>query len=217
MTVRYQVGKFGEGEFSRPLGLRIAMGRLRLKLSEQKGPYHVREHEDEWGPWRPLNDTLKRVKTRINGADIGTRLIIAPHEGSSYSIRKVEVEPPVMDTIGNERIDRIYTFVFKKYSFAQNWGIYNCRKVAGSSTYSQHAWANALDVGASTPEQLAIVAQDLVRAQEPGGELENIVQTVIVANRVWRKGDGWLPYTGIYHSHVHVDASPNYSGTPPCA
>jgi len=26
-----------------------------------------------------------------------------------------------MDTIGNERIDRIYTHVFRKYSFAQNW------------------------------------------------------------------------------------------------
>jgi len=216
MTVKYQVGKFGSQEFSRPIGLTLAMGRLRLKLSQQKGPYHVRESED-WGPWRSLSETLKRVKTRIKGADIGTKLVIEPTRGNSYSIRKVEVSPPVMDTIGNERIDRIYTHVFRKYSFAQNWGIYACRRISGSTSYSQHAWANALDIGASTPEQLNIVAQELVRAQEPGGPLEGIVYTVIVANRLWRKGEGWLPYGGIYHSHVHVDASPNYSGIPPCA
>jgi hypothetical protein len=192
-----------------------------VKLLPETGPYRIREAhefgEDAWGPWRPLNQTLKRVKVRMVNAPLGTKLVIAPTEGDSYTIRKVEIAPPIIDTVGNERIDRIYTLVFRNYSFAQNWGIFNCRPVAGSSTWSQHSWANALDVGASTMDQLWTIANRLVEEQKEGRDLEGIVYTVICGNRIWRKDLGWNPYTGIYHTHVHVDAYPNFDGRPPCA
>lgn len=218
MTVKYQVTKHTSGDFSRPMSLNMAMTRLHNRLALQKGPYHVRDsHEPkDWGPWRGLYATLKAVRVRISNANLGTKLLIGPTEGSTWAIRKVEVAPPIIDTVGNDRIDRIYTFVFHKFPKANNLGIYNCRPVANSSTWSQHSWSNALDVGADSMDTLHTIA-DAVVAAAIGGDLNGIVHTVIVANERWVKGEGWGPYTGIYHYHVHIDADPNYSGTPPCA
>lgn len=92
--------------------------------------------------------------------------------------------------------------------------VYACRKVAGSSSWSQHAWGNALDVFA-TKAELGQIARYLVRHAR-----RRRVQTVIFDGRSWSWDHRrWVPYTGSnpHTSHVHVDFRPRRFGTPPCA
>jgi len=71
----------------------------------------------------------------------------------------------------------------------------NCRKIAGSATWSQHAWANGADLFASKIV-LNQVAEDLRRVEG-------------VAHVLWQVAG--------HFDHVHFDTWPQGSSTPPCA
>lgn len=73
----------------------------------------------------------------------------------------------------------------------------NCRKIAGSLTWSQHAWANGLDIflPVSQLDELA----PLLRA-EFGPH---------IAHLLWRVKH--------HFDHIHVDTWPQGYGKPPCA
>lgn len=94
-------------------------------------------------------------------------------------------------------------------------GIYACRHIAGSTSWSQHSWGNAIDVF-GPQSTLARVAR---WASRPRRSRRLAVQTVIWHDRVWSAETGqWSHYSGIPHvAHVHVDFRPRRYGTPPCA
>lgn len=114
-------------------------------------------------------------------------------------------------------------------------GVYNCRTVSGSSTYSQHAWGNAIDLfprsGAVTKEEFkgdvdkelraianAVVWQATHKTTANRGRKIPASQVIDHNNRrIWTPADGWHLYTGTTGAHVHVSGSPLRSGTPPCA
>ena len=85
-----------------------------------------------------------------------------------------------------------------------NMGIDNCRRIAGSSSWSQHAWGNALDIGVDR-------------------ELGDRVYRYLVSNRTrlqlgticWRNFGGCDP--DAHQDHIHVEGLPKRRGTPPCA
>jgi peptidoglycan hydrolase-like protein with peptidoglycan-binding domain len=96
-------------------------------------------------------------------------------------------------------------------------GGYNCRKISGSSRYSQHAWPNALDLtnknyGYSTdPANQAYLDQvaEFLWANREALSLKMLL---------WR-GKSWFtqnPVSG-HQNHIHVDFWPTGYGTPPCA
>lgn len=74
-------------------------------------------------------------------------------------------------------------------------GVTNCRRIAGSSTWSQHAWSNALDIHTSDDTGSIIAA---VLRNDPNSK------TVL-----------W--HVPGHFDHVHVDFWPTGHGTPPCA
>lgn len=80
-----------------------------------------------------------------------------------------------------------------------------CRKIAGSSSWSQHAYANAADIFLPNwPESLDPVHAFLKRNESQlGGYCELI----------FRQTAGGSPHL----NHIHVSAKPCRSGTPPCA
>ena len=103
----------------------------------------------------------------------------------------------------------------------EHGGVYNCRTVAGSSTYSQHAWGNAIDLFAKQSKDLLAIADNAVlqatkRTKANRGR-KLPVHRIIVQDKTWVKGAGWFGYGGVYHTHVHVDFEPNRYGVPPCA
>lgn len=96
-------------------------------------------------------------------------------------------------------------------------GQYNCRRISGSSRYSQHSWPNALDVtnvnygystNPSNQEYLDAVAAFLWENRE----------ALSLKMMLWR-GKSWFtdnPVSG-HQDHIHLDFWPTGYSTPPCA
>lgn len=83
-------------------------------------------------------------------------------------------------------------------------GIYNCRKIAGSSTWSQHSWGNALDIG--------------VKDKATGDKVVKFLHRQLRHTEQYRFNiEHCLWWVENHYDHVHIDFSPNYTGTPPCA
>lgn len=73
----------------------------------------------------------------------------------------------------------------------------NCRKIAGSTSWSQHSWVNGADLFAS-PRILDDVAT-YIRA----------TYSDVIAHVLWKVKD--------HFTHVHFDTWPQGISTPPCA
>lgn len=86
-----------------------------------------------------------------------------------------------------------------RFPRAANWGIYSCRHIAGSSTWSQHAWANAVDL-APPDRAYGDKMAEFVRANAGALRIEHLL---------WQVRD--------HYDHIHVDFTPNFTGTPTCA
>lgn len=96
-------------------------------------------------------------------------------------------------------------------------GGYNCRKISGSTKYSQHSWPNALDLtnvnyGYSTDPVNQAYLDD--------------VQAFLLKNRealslkilLWR-GKSWFTGNTVrgHQNHIHIDFWPTGYSPPPCA
>jgi hypothetical protein len=78
--------------------------------------------------------------------------------------------------------------------------IEGCTKIAGTDTWSQHAWGNAIDYVGSP------------------AELERLFQWArlqLGVGTVCYRGRGGC--TTAHDDHIHIDMLPRFGGTPPCA
>lgn len=93
---------------------------------------------------------------------------------------------------------------------ARNLGIYNCRRIAGTTTYSLHAEGRATDLGLPVGQHPAW-AQTLANALiEHSAQLG--VQCIIYNQKTWSSAhcnDGWRTYEGSnpHTDHMHVELS----------
>jgi hypothetical protein len=100
----------------------------------------------------------------------------------------------------------VWRFVYRWFPHAASLGIFNCRRISGSSAWSQHAFADAWDV--ASPQS--------VKTGRPDDYLRGIVNTL-------NQRKGALAITRIifgdaaHQNHAHVDVDPDRGGTPPCA
>jgi len=88
-------------------------------------------------------------------------------------------------------------YIRAKYGLAI--GVTNCRKIAGSQTYSQHSWSNAGDIYTTNKDLQDKVAADIKATFGP--HVRNVL--------TWR-------YNAAHWNHVHVDMWPKGWLTPPC-
>ena len=109
-------------------------------------------------------------------------------------------------------------------------GCFVCKQIAGSSTWSQHSWGNALDLFPIPNPQRVYVQKELrqiadaVVYQATHKTKANRLRKLDVAEvidhdgrRIWTPGAGWHDYGGTTGSHIHVSAAPLKTGRPPCA
>ena len=91
------------------------------------------------------------------------------------------------------------------------FGRYNCRKISGSSAWSQHSWGpNALDL--YPPKHISYATQrqeyqdylDIV-----DGFIRQHLSELNVRVRLWRVKN--------HYNHIHIDFWPRGWSTPPCA
>lgn len=94
----------------------------------------------------------------------------------------------------------IRTYVESTYpGMWKNLGVYNRRYIAGTTTWSQHAWGNAIDLGVVSPTQMDTIVADL-KLKKASGELP-------VGTILWRVRN--------HYDHAHVEGSDKRTGTPP--
>lgn len=107
-------------------------------------------------------------------------------------------------------------------------GVYNCRRISGSSSWSQHSWGNAVDLFPDPPvfddqADLRAVANAVVHQathRTPANRGRRLAVARVIdhdASRQWTPGAGWHGYSGAKGPHVHVEATPARTGAPPCA
>jgi hypothetical protein len=98
---------------------------------------------------------------------------------------------------------RTRVLVTERFSSITKVGTYNRRRIAGTSKWSQHSWANALDLHVNTIAQGDRVAAWLTEHEEELG-----IKLVL-----WRHPNHWDVPPPL--RHVHVDFWPKGIGTPP--
>jgi hypothetical protein len=106
-------------------------------------------------------------------------------------------------------------------------GVFVCKKIAGSNSWSQHAYGNAADLfpKASKPTQKTLrdIADAVVRQATKATVANRGVRIKVAevidhdAGRIWTPMEGWHSYGGTTGAHIHVSGSPLRSGTPACA
>ena len=149
---------------------------------------------------------------------VGDRLDLRPVKGRrTFVIRcsawKLGVAPPVPKVGATDAIERAWVFVFEETArmalelgrdlvFVQQ-GIANCRKIDGSSTWSQHAWANGLDGHV---------------ADRSTGKLDDRATTILAERcRARAFAAEVLWHVAGHFGHFHITGAPKRSGVPPCA
>ena len=139
----------------------------------------------------------------------------------SYPVNSTSVE-----THQIARVNRVLgrALVGGKIAYA---GVFVCKKIVGSTPYSQHSWGNAADL---FPKQLfsdnqglheiavAVVRHTTKRTFANLGRKLEVAEVIDHNNRlIWTPSQGWHAYGGTTGEHIHVSGSPLKSGIPPCA
>lgn len=83
------------------------------------------------------------------------------------------------------------------FPFITHVGVYKRRRIAGTSSWSQHSWANALDLHVATRQEGDLVHRFLEDNREAFG----------IRVLLWWVRD--------HYDHLHVDFWPKGEGTPP--
>jgi hypothetical protein len=221
---RYRA-KLDGGTYSRALTLEQVQERWGVLAHKQKEPFRFKvlvydreeaawDWSDEWGPFRKFQPAYERLPARLKDMKVGNTLL-TDTDHRYILIRKVKQHIQLPDSPGTEAIDIIRWHLYRQFPQLESWGICNCRLVAGTWTWSQHAYCNAEDVHASS--EVMLKAANYLKRKGQGGVLP--VGQVIHNRRVWEPGYAdWRAYGGInpHTDHVHY-GGPNKTGTPECA
>lgn len=180
--------------------IRIVAGRGRFTINvdgKRETKYELRRGK-----------TLRRLRQLCSTLDVGSTARV--RNGAKhviFTVRRAEPAVRIVNTNGNAKADRYWSFAKAKFPFCSFLGSYVCKDIAGTNTLSQHSYGNAVDIGAGSMAALGDIAN---WAYSERDELD--IETIIVGAKIWTRAEGWHSYGGEYHYHVHVDFVPNLSG-----
>lgn len=198
-------------DWSDPLNVKEASDRVVVRQRKHQGKGFVmreQETDQKWGPERELDEVRERLPARLDMLRLGeTWAVKALKDDYTMLTRAVHVDPPVMQTAGTPAIDAIYTWLTDRFKGRwENWGICVCKRISGSSSWSQHAYCNAIDVGGPT-NTLDLIAKAAVAATKAG--------EIPCDQVIWK---GWEHIHGgnVYdhYDHVHLTGAPQRGGYP---
>jgi hypothetical protein len=163
---------------------------------------------EKWGPERTLEEVHTRLPGQLDNLRLGeTWAVRAFSDDFTVWTRKVSVEPPVVQTPGTDAIDAIYGWLNGNFKGRwENWGICVCKRISGSSTWSQHAYCNAIDIGGSTGNLDAIAKAATAAAKSGNIPCDQVIW------KGWEHVHGGNVYD--HYDHVHVTGKPQRSGWP---
>jgi len=140
----------------------------------------------------------------------------------TFPINSVSVQTTAIRRIGKiaQRMDACHRVAYA--------AVFDCRRIDGSSEWSQHSWGNAMDLMPKLPqsnddEDRRIIADAFVYQATHRTRVNRFIKLAISqvidhdGRRVWEPASGWQPYGGGTGNHVHLSGRPLRTGVPPCA
>jgi len=195
--------------WTRPGGQAAALDALDRRAKRRRaGGFRLKERGDRnYGRRVDYRELRSRARARMGHLRIGEVLQVL-NEGNLdvYLVRAIQIEAIVPDTVGNRAIDKIHGALWSWRPKLNSWGICARRKIAGTTTWSQHSpWprgpngkgSNAEDVQARTMAEGDAVAAKLRRLKQDG---------LPVGLILWR-----VPS---HYDHVHYQGEPERTGQP---
>lgn len=199
-------------KWSKDLSLKRLMVVAALNVAVGAGPFSITMGGDAAGDNLNRRRTLRRLRMMISNREIGP--VFRIRDGRSnvvFIVRAVEAQPDYSgdSTNGNAKADRYWNWVRENFSdYKPSYaGAYVCKQIAGTGTLSQHSYGNAVDVFFDS-----LTHQDKVADAVVSNRSLLSPYHVISQRRIWTTGEGWRSYGGDFHSHLHVDFYPSYSG-----
>jgi hypothetical protein len=137
------------------------------------------------------------------------------------------VESTSVETAATKRTVRVIKRT-RAAKLIDHAGVFACRKIAGSSEWSDHSWGAAVDLFPKAPASNddldrrhifhTVIYQATHRTTANRGR-KLVVRYAIDhdARLIWTPEAGIHAYTGTTGDHVHVSDGKAPTGTPPCA
>lgn len=198
-----------DGKPSPPTTLAKVLAKAKSRILFGRGPFTFTQDGDILDDNLKRGTVIDRLDHHLSNGRIGPIYRVRNRKGVIFGARETQPAIHVIDTNGNDKIDKVWSAVKAVFPNISFLGAYVCKRIAGTTQLSQHSYGNAVDIGAGSMDQLETIAHWVVAKAN-----ELSVEHVIVNKSIWTRGQGWHYYTGITHYHVHVDANPNLSG--PC-
>jgi hypothetical protein len=216
MAIAYRVATKPEKDgakpnWSNPKNVKEASNNIVVRQRKHIGKgFTMREQakNERWGPERSLEEVATRLPGNLDGLRLGeTWATKALKDDFTVWARKVHIEPPTVNTPGTDAIDKVVAWLNGNFKGRwENWGICVCKRIANSSSWSQHAYCNAIDIGGSTGN-LDAIAKAATAAAKNGK---------IPADQVIWKGWEHVHGGNVYdhYDHVHITGKPQRAGSP---
>lgn len=170
----------------------------------------IRRKGDPWSNDMTRPVALQRLEDKATRAPLEIVWQIRGG-GSTFNIHRYDENPSAfLATAGNEAIDILVGTVVQHYPSVRSYGIFVCKKISGSSAWSQHAFFNAVDFGGPGPwgSQGNIDLLDDIDADVKRWTAQGYLD---VSQFGWRNWDNHYP------GHSHYSGAPLRTGTPECA
>jgi hypothetical protein len=134
--------------------------------------------------------------------------VILQGSGFAKAVKEVAlslVQTAAASTNGTPAEQRYAAALFSVFPSLKSAGVYSRRKILGSTTWSQHAWGNAIDVVGGTTEMNAGANWSFANRANYN-----------IAHLLWQ-GRNMINGLGVYDhfNHFHSDFNPQGTGTPP--
>lgn len=198
---RYQVSVVRGPVWSAPLGPLRARRELRRALAEAEVAHPLRTaHELLTGLRFAAHLTTRRVE------GVRVRVLVGTVPPFPW------VPPAALLTRPTRRIRRIWREVWLVFGDAiRSLGVYAPRTVAGTTCWSEHAWAAAWDIGGSTQ-----VLDRVNRYLRRNGRRLGVHRTIWQDRQYIGPSYRAESYSGVDHStHIHVETASHGCRRPP--
>jgi hypothetical protein len=188
----------------------LSLARKRLERHRGAGFMLKAKDTDEWSRIFELNEALARFRDKLESSPEGKVFYLrAKVDGYKEKGARFDMNPlAIVRTSGNDAVDLIIGTVVERFPSVRSMGILVCKRISGTSNWSQHAYGNAVDFGGpgswGSPENIALL-DDVV-------DYVNALAPILPVSQV-----GWRNWPDHYPGHVHFSGAPLRSGTPACA
>lgn len=203
--------------WSSPRSLTTLMAVAVLRVVAGKGPFDLTQDGDPIAKDFTRRAVLKRFRVAISNREIGEVFRIRKGNGkvvfTARAVRVLTPGVPCPDPAATDGVKKLWdaiqvaTIAAEKH-FGRKldvvfMGIYNCRRISGSYSWSQHAFRNGLDI----------------RIRRTGALASSIdtEATTFVVNKVRSLAAETLWQVPGHTYHAHFTGAPKRYGTPPCA